>query len=42
MDGVPAIVDVSTILSLKFVCSLADEFRDLVGAILGRTKLVGS
>ena len=42
MDGIPAIADVATILNLEFVCSLADEFGDLVGAFPGRSELTGS
>ena len=42
MDGVLVVKDVATILSLEFVCSLADDFGDLVGAFPGRTELVGS
>ncbi len=42
MDGVPAIVDVAAILGLEFVCSLAYEFGDMVGAFPCRPKLAFS
>ena len=42
MDGVPAAVDVATNLSLKLVCSLADNLGDLVGAFPCRSEVACS
>ena len=42
MDGIPAIGDVTTILSLEFVCSLIDDLGDFVKTFPGRTKFAGS
>ena len=39
MDGVLAIVDVMTILSLKLVGSLSNHLGDLVGAFPCRTEV---
>lgn len=42
MDGVLTVVDVVTILSLEFVCSLADDLGDFVRAFLGWIEFAGS
>ena len=42
MDGIPTVLDVATMLSLEFVCSLVEDFGDLVRAFPGRIELAGS
>ena len=42
MDGVPVVTDVAAILGLEFICSLAYDFGDLVGAFPCRPELAYS
>ena len=42
MDGIPTIGNVTTILSLEFVCSLTNDLGDFVRTFPGTTELAGS